>query len=173
MPDPDHPAIVLRSKLAPSERRDLRAFARRLYLEVTQGRSFTCLLTSDADLRAWNREFLGKDYPTDVLSFPSDSPGGDIGEIAISVDRAAEQARRHGHTLHEEIRVLMLHGVLHLCGMDHERDQGQMRRAETKWRRALGLPGGLIERTRQANGARRAASAAKPRAGGVSARRSR
>jgi probable rRNA maturation factor len=105
------------------------------------------LLTGDADLHAWNRQFLGHDFPTDVLSFPQQSADGSVGEIAISVDRAAEQARRYGHSLEREIEVLMLHGVLHLMGMDHERDRGQMKRAEKKWRDVLGLSEGLIERS--------------------------
>jgi probable rRNA maturation factor len=69
-----------------------------------------------------------------------------LGEIAISVDRAKEQAAEFGHTIDEEIRVLMLHGLLHLLGMDHERDRGRMRREETRWRKELDLPVGLIER---------------------------
>jgi len=100
-------------------------------------------------LRRLNHEFLGKDYPADVLSFPSGEPGGSLGEIAISAGRAAAQARELGHTVEREICVLMLHGVLHLTGMDHERDRGRMARAETRWRQALGLPAGLIERVRR------------------------
>ena len=72
-----------------------------------------------------------------------------MGEIAISCGRAAEQAAGFGHSSEDEIRVLMLHGVLHLLGMDHETDRGRMARAEAKWRAALGLPGGLIERTKR------------------------
>ncbi len=95
-----------------------------------------------------NREFLRNDYPTDVLSFPKLEPNGPLGEIAISADRAREQAKEYGHAVDDEIRILMLHGVLHLMGMDHESDRGRMRRAESKWRRQLGLPAGLIERVR-------------------------
>ena len=72
-----------------------------------------------------------------------------LGEMAISVERAKEQANEFGHTLEDEIEILMLHGVLHLMGMDHERDSGRMRRAETQWRKTLGLPGGLIERAQR------------------------
>jgi len=68
------------------------------------------------------------------------------GEIAISLDRAAAQAAEHGHSIDEEVRILMLHGALHLTGMDHETDAGEMARAETRWRKRLGLPCGLIER---------------------------
>ena len=70
----------------------------------------------------------------------------DLGDIAISLQRARAQAARYGHAIEKEIRILMLHGVLHLIGHDHESDSGRMARAEKRWRRALGLPGGLIER---------------------------
>jgi probable rRNA maturation factor len=77
-----------------------------------------------------------------VLSFPSE--GG--GELAISLDRASAQAAEYGHSVADEIRILMLHGVLHLAGMDHESDAGQMEKAEAGWRRRLGLPCSLIQR---------------------------
>jgi probable rRNA maturation factor len=120
-------------------------FARRLRRAVAGGRSFQCLITTDADLRRLNRDFRGQDYATDVLSFPSAGDGG-LGDIAISLQRARAQAIRYGHALEKEICVLLLHGVLHLLGHDHETDRGGMARAEKRWRRALGLPGGLIER---------------------------
>lgn len=129
------------------DRKRLRAFHRKLEAEVA-GAQFNCLLTRDAKLHAWNREFLLADYPTDVLSFPEPAPGF-LGEIAISVDRAAAQAAEFGHTLEEEIEILMLHGALHLSGMDHEKDKGQMARAESKWRKHFGLPRGLIQRARK------------------------
>jgi probable rRNA maturation factor len=126
-------------------RRDLRAFAKRLETEVAGGRSFTCLVTSDDELRRLNREFRKKDYATDVLSFPS---GLDdfLGEIAISADRAKQQATGFNHTQADEVRILMLHGMLHLLGMDHETDRGEMSRAERKWRTVFGLPPSLTER---------------------------
>ncbi len=85
---------------------------------------------------------------TDVLSFPSGdgSGGGSLGDLAISRQRAAEQAVRFGHTATAEVQLLMLHGLLHLMGMDHERDRGEMARAESSWRTMLGLPLSLIER---------------------------
>jgi len=98
-------------------------------------------------LRRLNREFRGKDYPTDVLSFPGSD--GHLGDLAISAARARAQAREFGHTTEDELRILMLHGVLHLMGMDHEADNGRMARAERRWRRELGLPNGLIERVAQ------------------------
>jgi probable rRNA maturation factor len=83
-----------------------------------------------------------------VLSFPEPGPDDFLGELAISVERAREQARLLGHTIEEETKILMLHGVLHLLGMDHEKDRGRMARAETRQRKKLGLPAGLIERVR-------------------------
>lgn len=111
---------------------------------IARGRKVTCLITDDRELRRLNRQFRRADYATDVLSFPS----GNGGEIAISLDRASVQAAEHGHRVFDEIRILMLHGVLHLDGMDHETDSGEMARAEMRWRRRLGLPTGLIERAR-------------------------
>jgi probable rRNA maturation factor len=145
---PEESPILFRGAPAGLKRRLLGGYARRLRDEVAGERPFTCLITGDGELRRLNRQFLGKDYPTDVLSFPAGEEGGTLGEIAISARRAAVQARERGHSVEEEIGILMLHGVLHLLGMDHERDRGRMARAETRWRKALGLPGGLIERVR-------------------------
>ena len=128
-------------------KRELRAFANQLRDTVTGGRPFTCMITNDRELQRLNRMFLGKAYPTDVLSFPAGATGL-IGELAISTERAREQAEEHGHDHADEIKILMLHGVLHLLGLDHESDRGAMARAEKKWRREFGLPVGLIERNR-------------------------
>jgi probable rRNA maturation factor len=137
----------------------LASFARQLQREVVNGSAFDCLITGDAEMRRLNREFRGKDYPTDVLSFPGSAgplvrgssgwPASRLGDLAISIMRARAQAREFGHSTEDELRVLMLHGVLHLAGMDHESDTGQMARAEKRWRRGLGLPDGLIERVRR------------------------
>jgi probable rRNA maturation factor len=124
--------------------RALAAFARKLERDVAKGARFDCLLTGDAELRRLNRDFRGKDYATDVLSFPGGP--GHLGDLAISVMRARAQAREFGHTTEDEVRILMLHGVLHLLGHDHEKDSGRMARLEKRWRRELGLPNGLIER---------------------------
>jgi probable rRNA maturation factor len=110
---------------------------------IANGGQVTCLITDDAQVRVLNRQFRGQDCPTDVLSFPAEERGG---EIAISLDTAARQAAELGHGVEQELQILMLHGLLHLAGMDHETDAGQMARAETKWRRRLGLVAGLIER---------------------------
>jgi probable rRNA maturation factor len=150
-------------------RAGLESFARRLRKDVAKGRAFDILITGDAELRRLNRDFLGRDYATDVLSFPAEQPLTDVrgsdgrmppteprtsvrgcflGDIAISLGRARAQAREFGHTIEQEVQILMLHGVLHLCGHDHESDSGAMARAEKRWRASLGLPNGLIERVR-------------------------
>lgn len=147
MPDSESSSVIFQCGHVRLQRGELRAFAGRLRDEVAGGREFGCLFARDAELQRLNREFLGNDYPTDVLSFPSGGKRGFAGEIAISVDRAREQAKQYGHGAADELRILMLHGVLHLMGMDHERDRGRMRRAEMRWRKAFGLPSGLIERS--------------------------
>ena len=105
------------------------------------------LLAGDATLRRLNRTFRGKNKATDVLSFPAGSGLGVAGDLAISLDTAARQAKRFGHTLRDEVRVLLLHGVLHLAGFDHEADAGEMAAREAELRKELGLPASLIERS--------------------------
>jgi|SRR5882724_1099037 len=156
---PVHEPLVLMRRASSGLRPGrLEAFARALRRRVTGGREFQCLITGDTEMQRLNREFRGKDCPTDVLSFPS-GPGApkknglagmpgqlSLGDIAISLERARVQAREFGHTVDDEICILMLHGVLHLMGMDHERDAGAMARAEAEWRWKLRLPSALIER---------------------------
>jgi probable rRNA maturation factor len=134
--------------------RSLDRFAKKLQASVARGRAFDCLITTDAELRRLNRDFRGKDKTTDVLSFPA-APLADgrrseqrLGDLAISFERAGAQAAVFGHKVDDEIRILMLHGVLHLMGMDHEADGGRMASAEKRWRARLALPAGLIERVR-------------------------
>ena len=145
MPDPS-PTVLFQKVPRALARKRLQDFAVSVSGMVASGRSFCCQITTDDELRRLNRQFLGHDYATDVLSFPEPSPDGFLGEIAISAERAAEQAREFGHAVEDEISILMLHGVLHLLGMDHETDRGRMARAERRWRKELGLPSGLIER---------------------------
>jgi probable rRNA maturation factor len=141
----DDSAILYRRAGRGFSKREVRLRFERLVAEVAEGMAITCLLTDDRELRRLNREFLNNDYATDVLSFPE--PGG--GELAISVAMATEQAAEFGHPVEDEIGILMLHGVLHLMGMDHEKDRGKMARIERKWREKLGLPVGLIERVKK------------------------
>ena len=114
--------------------------------------SVNILLTGNAAMRSLNLRFRKKDKPTDVLSFPSRllmSQNGTrpfAGEIAISAEIAHRNAARLGHSPAVEVKVLALHGILHLAGFDHERDNGEMERKEANLRRSLGLPSSLTER---------------------------
>ncbi|MEK6631261.1 MAG: rRNA maturation RNase YbeY [Acidobacteriota bacterium] len=106
-------------------------------------------LVSDARVRSLNREFRGADYATDVLSFPNGPVSGRhgcLGEVVIASGVARRQARACGHAFGTEIRVLALHGLLHLLGYDHQSDGGTMARVEARLRRTGGLHEGLIER---------------------------
>lgn len=147
----DGSTVLFRALPAPlqlnaEEKRAIRAFARILTNRVVNRRSFGCVVSDDSELRRLNEEFLGHDYATDVLSFPSHGSNGNLGEMIISAERAAAQALEFGHPRVDEIRILMLHGLLHLSGMDHERDAGEMEAAERQWREALDLPLTLIAR---------------------------
>ena len=112
----------------------------------------TVLLAADATIRDLNRRFRGEDEATDVLSFPAKPLQNTklaervAGDVAIGVETARRQAAEQGHTLVTEIKVLILHGLLHLAGYDHETDAGKMQRRERQLRERLGLPQGLIER---------------------------
>ena len=105
------------------------------------------LLTTNREMKDLNSRFRGKNEATDVLSFPSNSADRLAGEIAISCDIAKVNAQRLGHSASDEIKILILHGLLHLADYDHETDRGSMRREEQRLRTVLKLPGGLIERT--------------------------
>ena len=118
------------------------------------------LLTTDKGIRRLNRDFRGIDRATDVLSFPAGPIPGDkagelpAGDLAISVETARRQAAEQRHALTCELKVLILHGLLHLAGYDHEKDDGRMARRERKLRIELGLPSALIERSDQGAAAR-------------------
>jgi probable rRNA maturation factor len=104
------------------------------------------LVTSSAEMKSLNRRFRGKDKPSDVLSFSAEPTANSAGEIAISAEIATRNARALGHSPAEEVKILVLHGVLHLRGYDHECDNGEMARREKRLRAKLHLPLGLIER---------------------------
>jgi probable rRNA maturation factor len=109
-------------------------------------------LVGSARMRALNKAYRREDYATDVLSFPnreSHVPNRILGDIVIARDVARRQAREHGHSEFTELRVLALHGLLHLLGYDHERDGGRMRRVEARLLRKGGVREGLIARARQ------------------------
>jgi probable rRNA maturation factor len=111
------------------------------------------LLAGDRRLRRLNREFRGKDKATDVLSFPAAAAfaGEHAGDLAVSLETAARQASEQGHSLRDEVRVLLLHGLLHLSGMDHEADRGEMAAREAELRKRLRLKSGLIARVHDAD----------------------
>ena len=108
-------------------------------------REVTIVFVADAAIKKLNRQFRGNDHATDVLSFPTQQEPferelkGSLGEIVISLDRAAAQAKGNGLTFVNEVEQLILHGLLHLCGYDHETDNGEMNRLELKLRRKLGI----------------------------------
>jgi probable rRNA maturation factor len=140
------PLITYRRSPATLKRIRIEKFAQLAREQVARGREFHCLVTGDAELKSLNLRFRGKDAATDVLSFPSGGKNP-LGDIAISLGHARVQARERGHSIETEVCILLLHGVLHLMGMDHETDGGKMARAELRWQRKLGLPAGLIERS--------------------------
>jgi len=146
MSSPEGSSVTFRRVPQDVRPRAIQLFARKLQRDLAKGRPFDTLITGDAELQRLNRDYRGKDYATDVLSFPSEERDSRIGDLAISAARARAQARRFGHSTEVEIRILMLHGVLHLTGLDHETDSGAMARAEKRWRARLALPNGLIER---------------------------
>src|SRR5215207_7522322 len=104
------------------------------------GSSATIAFVSDKTIRNLNQQFRGIDKPTDVLSFPDDGPDGlNLGDIAVAVQTAAVQAKENGLSLNGELAQLILHGLLHLSGYDHETDNGEMNRLELKLRKKLGI----------------------------------
>jgi len=117
--------------------RQLRPWLIRLLAEVAPAAlSLGVRFASDREVRRANRAFRGKDKPTDVLSFPGEE-GGHLGDILISVPTARRQAAAAGQPVERELRILLLHGVLHCLGYDHETDQGEMERVERRLRRSF------------------------------------
>jgi probable rRNA maturation factor len=152
--------------LLPSTR-TLAQFLTRAQAAVRLRGHVTVLLTSDVAMRDLNARFRGKKQPTDVLSFRSEhllrGTENVAGDVAISVETAIRQSVEQGHSLATEIKVLMLHGLLHLAGHDHETDAGEMQRRERSLRARLGLPLGLIERTESVSASRRVNKPARKR----------
>ncbi len=146
------PSHLFLDNVTPIERSSKQINQRELSLFTGKGRRAVGLggevsvrITFSSELQQLNRRFRRKNEPTDVLSFPSlAGPGGDI---AIAREIAALNARTLGHSLNTELKILILHGLLHLAGYDHESDNGEMTKRESQLRRELGLPFGLIERT--------------------------
>jgi probable rRNA maturation factor len=136
--------VIVHSKVQGVSARALRQFAARAQRAAGVRGEVDVLVTSSAELRRLNRRFRGKDAATDVLSFSS--ADGTPGDVAISAEIAARNARCLRHTFGDELKILILHGLLHLAGYDHETDGGAMARKEARLRRTLGLPAALIER---------------------------
>ncbi len=144
--------VILRKKVTGLSPSSLERFVLRARRALHLRHSVNVLVTNSHELRSLNRQFSGKNKTTDVLSFPSSQlelrqSKQIAGELAISADFARESASRLGHSTAEEIKILVLHGILHLAGFDHERDNGEMAHEETRLRQRLKLDVGLIERT--------------------------
>lgn len=137
--------VIVRSKVEGVSAQALERFAARAQRAARIRGEVDVLITSSAELRRLNRRFRGKDAVTDVLSFPA--ADGTPGDLAISAEISARSARQLGHSVGDELKILILHGLLHLAGYDHETDSGAMARKEARLRRTLGLPVALIERT--------------------------
>jgi probable rRNA maturation factor len=138
--------VVNRQRLARVDRRAFARLASKTLAAVDRsGAGVTLAFVRDDDIRSLNRKFRGKDSATDVLSFPSfdkrakdpSAEDGNLGDVVISADTALRQARESGHSFEREASELLIHGVLHLCGYDHERDSGEMNRLELSLRRKL------------------------------------
>jgi probable rRNA maturation factor len=161
--------VILQKKIAGLSAATLEGFVLRARRAVGLSGTVNVLVTSSNAVRSLNNQFRGKNKATDVLSFPSSSAGSKpskrpklAGDVAISADIALQNSLRLGHPVAHEIRILALHGILHLAGFDHERDNGEMARKETTLRRALKLPAALIERVQPSNrGGSRGASGAR------------
>ncbi len=146
-PEPSRFEVQNRQRGLPVDSAGLARFLSRIADDVAPGdpRGATLRIVSDREMRELNRTFRGFDRATDVLAFPADppeAPGSDpyLGDMAIAADTAARQAGEAGCSLETELRVLSLHGLLHLFGWDHERDRGEMHRLEALLRKRHGLP---------------------------------
>jgi len=138
--------VINRQRQRKINAKQWREFGEEALRVIGEGRrNVTIVFVADAAIRKLNQQFRGKDYATDVLSFPTEAEvfeaeeKANLGEVVISVQRAAVQAKENGLSYANEIEQLILHGLLHLCGYDHETDQGEMNRLELKLRRKLGV----------------------------------
>lgn len=134
--------IVFESKPERISQNSLESFARQAQRLAGARGEISVLLTGADRMQELNRRFRGKDRPTDVLSFPREE-GGDI---ALCIEIARDNASRFGHSLAHELKILLLHGMLHLAGFDHETDSGEMAAREMNLRSRLKLPATLIDR---------------------------
>lgn len=149
-PAPLHVSVATPDARRSSETRGLSGWLAKAAPAKARG-DISVAIVSDRRMRALNRQFRGKDAVTDVLSFPANrTPGVTpfLGDVVIASGVAKQQAKAAGHSVQTEVRVLALHGLLHLLGFDHDTDDGKMARVEARLRKKAGLREGLIERTR-------------------------
>jgi probable rRNA maturation factor len=147
---PANSMVIARKQVGGLSAAALTRFSTRAANAVGLRGQVNILLTTNQEMKSLNLRFRGKNVATDVLSFPtstSEWPAGFAGDIAVSVEMASKNASRLGHSAAEEVKILVLHGLLHLAGYDHERDHGAMARKEERLRTRLGLPVALIERS--------------------------
>lgn len=151
--------MILHKKVPGLSAQSLERFVLRARRAAGVRGAVNVLVTNGSAVRALNSRFRGQNKTTDVLSFPAatsevevSKASGFAGEVAISADIAIQNARSFRHSAAEEVKILTLHGILHLAGFDHERDNGQMARKEEKLRRNLRLPVALIERAAYGSG---------------------
>ena len=141
--------VIFRKRVAGLSEPALARFVKQACASAGVKGAVNVLVTGNRELRVLNSRFRKKDMTTDVLSFPP-IPGLSnefAGDVAISTETANRNARQLGHSAAQEIKILALHGILHLAGYDHEHDRGQMARKETQLRRLFSLPDALIERS--------------------------
>jgi len=138
--------VVNRQRKMPLDCERWRAFVEKTWQAIpTKAEGVTVAFVSDRAMRELNRLWRRKQGTTDVLSFPAEqdefekAEGSSLGDVVISVEQAARQARENGLTLEQEIAQLILHGLIHLCGYDHSTDDGEMNRLELRLRRRLGI----------------------------------
>jgi probable rRNA maturation factor len=141
--------IIVKKRVAGATEEAMGRFVVRAARAAGVSGKVNVLLTSNRELQSLNQRFRGKDLPTDVISFPAAAtlPERFAGDIAISAELAASNSKKLGHSAVDEVKILVLHGLLHLAGYDHEHDEGRMARKEQRLRRLLGLPVALIERS--------------------------
>jgi probable rRNA maturation factor len=159
--------VIVRKSVVGLTEASLTRFVRQAARAVALPGWVNVLLTTNNEMRSLNLRFRGKNTPTDVLSFSpiAPLPVRFAGDIAISAEMAARNARNLGHSPAEEVKILALHGVMHLAGYDHEGESAVMARKEQRLRRSLNLPMGLIERTAEPNGGGGNASREKSKSG--------
>lgn len=169
MGGPTRPPIVIETEVLllvhqPDDIREraLALFAGKAQRAVGVDGAVTIRVTTSDELRELNRRYRQKDEATDVLSFELRSSRGNLaGDLAISAEIAAANAAELGHSTETELKILILHGLLHLAGYDHESDNGEMRARESELRMQLKLPVGLIERAHAAAPKRKANAASR------------